>query len=104
MTNTINLAPLVNLTNLNIGSNINVKNIIFANNFSKPIPIVNSFAGCSNLERVYGCIEIANTYRTFYNLNKFTVHGELTDNWKNLSKIATKEISGNNYDIVQTPM
>ena len=102
--NAVNLTPLINLTNLNIGSNTNVKYIIFANNFNKPIPITNSFMGCTNLQRIFGCIEISNTNRTFYNLSKFTVHGELDAQWKNLNKTITKEISGNNYDIVQTPL
>lgn len=101
---TINLTPLINLNDLNISSNINVKNIIFTNDFDKPIPIVNSFVGCVNLERIFGCIEIVNTYRTFYNLNKFTVHGELSSTWKNLNKTVTKRINGNDYDIVQTPI
>lgn len=102
--NTIDLSPLTNLDDLNISSNNIIQYIIFTNDITKPIPIRNSFEGCQNLLRIYGCIKIVNTNNTFYNLPLFSIHGALSDTWNGLSKTKTKTINGIDYSIVQTPM
>ena len=102
--NTISFVPLVNLDNFNISRNSLVQYIVFPNDFSKPIPIRNTFEGCINLLRIYGCIKIVQTNNTFYNLQYFTVHGDLSNTWKGYSKTKSKTIGETTYNIVQTPM
>ena len=102
--NAINLTPLVNLNSFNISSNPNIKYIIFPNDYNKPIPIRNSFSGCTLLERIYGCVNIVNTDNTFYGLTHFSIHGTLDDTWKGYSKTKVKNIDETDYSIVQTPL
>ena len=70
--------------------NKSVKYIAFANNQNTPIPITSTFQECSNLERIYGCVELSNSsysgnYGLFRGCSKFSVHGVTTTIWKGKS-------------------
>lgn len=70
--------------------NKSVKYIAFANNQNAPIPITSTFQECSNLERIYGCVELSNAsysgnYGLFRGCSKFSVHGVTTTKWKGKS-------------------
>lgn len=70
--------------------NKSVKYIAFANNQNAPIPITSTFQECSNLERIYGCVELSNAsysgnYGLFRGCSKFSVHGVTTTTWKDKS-------------------
>lgn len=70
--------------------NKSVKYIAFANNQNTPIPITSTFQECSNLERIYGCVELSNSsyngnYGLFRGCRKFSVHGVTTTIWKGKS-------------------
>jgi len=81
------------MDNLDLSYNKLVQYIYFPNDYSKPIPIRNTFRSCDNLTRIYGCIKIVNTNYTFSDLPLFSVHGTLSDNWKNYSKTKSKTIN-----------
>lgn len=102
--NVLDLTPLVNMDNLDLSYNKLIQYIYFPNNYSKPIPIRNTFRSCDNLTRIYGCIKIVNTNYTFSDLPLFSIHGTLSDNWKSYSKTKSKTINETQYNIVQTPM
>lgn len=70
--------------------NKSVKYIAFANNQNTPIPITSTFQECSNLERIYGCVNLSNSsysgnYGLFRGCSKFSVHGVTTTIWKGKS-------------------
>ena len=70
--------------------NKSVKYIAFANNQNAPIPITDTFQECSNLERIYGCVELSNAlysgnYGLFRGCSKFSIHGVTTTTWKGKS-------------------
>lgn len=88
----LDLTGFTNLSNFVGTNNVNVKYIVFANDKIKPIPLTSTLQGCTNLERVYGCILIS-TSAIFYNDTKFSIHGN-TSTWKG------KAIKKNN--VVQT--
>ena len=70
--------------------NKSIKYIAFANNQNAPIPITSTFQECSNLERIYGCVELSNSSYSgndglFRGCSKFSVHGVTTTTWKGKS-------------------
>lgn len=70
----LNLSKFTGLQTFNISQNSTVEYIQFANDKDKPITLTQQFQGCANLKRLYGNIVIS-SLRTFYLLNKFSLHG-----------------------------
>lgn len=70
----LDLSKFTSMTNFVITNNSSVEYIQFANNESAPITINSTFAGCVNLKRIYGNIQIG-APRAFYVLDKFSIHG-----------------------------
>lgn len=82
----IDLSPFTELNNLNLSKNPNFSYLRLNNDKNKPIKISNDFKECTNLTRIYGHIEITNVYQTFYNLRKFSIHGDIDNTWKGYDK------------------
>lgn len=74
--------------------------IQFTNNKDNPIPLTESFQGCTNLTRIYGCVELSASasgthedddgkWRShdgmFHGCKKFSLHGTGVPTWKGLS-------------------
>jgi len=74
---------------LNVKNNPNIRYIKFTNDKNNPIPIRNSFEGCTNLERIYGNIEIysSGTLSTFNKLSNFSIFGTLENEWRGFNKV-----------------
>lgn len=88
----LDLTGFTNLSTFTGNSNPNVRYIAFANDKTKPIPLTSNLQGCTNLERVYGCI-LLSTSAIFYKDTKFSIHG-------NASTWNGKAIKKNN--VIQT--
>lgn len=73
------------LTNFNIQYNSAVEYIQFANDQENGIPIKNTFAGCTNLTRIYGNV-IIKCASCFSEIGKFSIHGNLTTPFNKKSK------------------
>ena len=78
----IDLSNFINLKEFDFQNNSNIEYIRLLNDINNPIPIKHSFQGCVNLKRIYGYFDIQYVGSTFYNLNKFSIHGDITK-WKN---------------------
>lgn len=61
--------------NFNIANNSAVKYIQFPNIKESPVNLTQTFNGCTNLERVYGHINLANSNARFEGCSKFKIHG-----------------------------
>lgn len=84
--NIMDLTKFTALEDFDIGGNSKVKQIQFTNIETNPVPINHTFAACSNLERVYGHLNIKCS-GTFTECKKFSIHG-------------TKDIKYNNKDVI----
>lgn len=84
--NIMDLTKFTALEDFDISGNSKVRQIQFTNIYNEPVPINHTFAACSNLERVYGHLNIKCS-RTFTECKKFSIHG-------------TENIKYNNKDVI----
>lgn len=82
-TDILNLKPFTYGTGIKLENNTGIIKVQFLNDKNKPIIVDTTFQGCSNLERVYGCIALScvtvgssGAYGMFRNCSKFTIHGD----------------------------
>lgn len=86
----LDLYKMPSLTDIIIQTNSAVKAIQFANG-DEAIPLKSPFTGCSNLERVYGNVQVC-CRSCFSNLSKFSIHGSNTLRWQNKSVLSGNRV------------
>ena len=76
-TSLLDLSNFQKLTYFNISGNSTVTAIQFYNSQSNPVPLTNTFQGCTSLTRVYGNVNVMCT-GIFRGCSVFSIHGSST--------------------------